>query len=147
MKSLKSIAIALMAFGALAAQGADVTPSNRYITRKVNSGAFTAIRTNTSLDIVYTVGPLYSTTYADNQQLTSTTPNFTPTSVEIGCFYVSLTPLRAPTGRPIRLHHNFRAFQQINPPQATPNLTPNSKNGCRSSHTQSILFLLPSHHI
>lgn len=57
MKSLKSIAIALMAFGALAAQGADVTPSNRYITRKVNSGAFTAIRTNTSLDIVYTVGP------------------------------------------------------------------------------------------
>ncbi|WP_304679091.1 hypothetical protein, partial [uncultured Duncaniella sp.] len=39
--------------------------------------------------------PLYSTTYADNQQFTSTTPNFTPTSVEIGCFYVSLTSPRA----------------------------------------------------
>ena len=39
--------------------------------------------------------PSISTIKPDNQDITQTTPNFTPNSVEIGCFYISLTPLRA----------------------------------------------------
>lgn len=57
---LKSFALTVMlAASAVAANAADVTitSSNKYITRKVTSGDFEAIRTNTSIDIVYTVGP------------------------------------------------------------------------------------------
>lgn len=57
---LKSFAFAAMlAASAVSAQAAEVTitSSNKYITRKVTSGDFDAIRTNTSIDIIYTVGP------------------------------------------------------------------------------------------
>ncbi len=59
MKSiLKSfIFISLLIASSSMAYGATVTPSKKYVTRKVTSGAFDAVRTNTSLDIIYTVGP------------------------------------------------------------------------------------------
>lgn len=47
----------LLVAGSSLADGATVTPSKKYVTRKVTSGAFDAVRTNTSLDIIYTVGP------------------------------------------------------------------------------------------
>lgn len=47
-----------------AIQAATITPSNRYVTRKVTSGAFDALRTNTSVDIEYTVGPRSIEVYA-----------------------------------------------------------------------------------
>lgn len=41
-----------------------IVPSSKYVTRKVNSGDFTAVCTNTAIDIVYTVGPRSIEVYA-----------------------------------------------------------------------------------
>lgn len=53
----KYIAAAILAFIAVVAQAATVYPSKNYVTRTLKIGAFTALRTNTSIDIEYTVGP------------------------------------------------------------------------------------------
>lgn len=34
-----------------------ITPSNKYVTKVISTGSFDAVRTNTSIDIQYTVGP------------------------------------------------------------------------------------------
>ena len=43
---------------------ATIVPSSKYVTRKVNSGDFTAVCTNTAIDIIYTVGPRSIEIYA-----------------------------------------------------------------------------------
>lgn len=43
---------------------ATIVPSSKYVTRKVNSGDFTAVCTNTAIDIIYTVGPRSIEVYA-----------------------------------------------------------------------------------
>ena len=58
------ILLLLLVAGSSLADGATVTPSKKYVTRKVTSGAFDAVRTNTSLDIIYTVGPRDINIYA-----------------------------------------------------------------------------------
>lgn len=56
--------LALVFAFAGSALAVDIIPSSKYITRKVNSGDFDAVRTNTSLDIIYTVGPKSIEIYA-----------------------------------------------------------------------------------
>ena len=46
------------------ATAATIVPSSKYVTRKVNSGDFTAVCTNTAIDIIYTVGPRSIEIYA-----------------------------------------------------------------------------------
>ncbi len=60
----KYIAAAILAFIAIVAQAATITPSKNYVTRTLKIGAFTALRTNTSIDIEYTVGPQSVKLYA-----------------------------------------------------------------------------------
>lgn len=60
----KYIAAAILAFIAIVAQAATITPSKNYVTRTLKIGAFTALRTNTSIDIDYTVGPQSVKLYA-----------------------------------------------------------------------------------
>lgn len=57
------LAIFLLAAG-LSASAVDITPSSKYVTRKVTSGPFDAVRTNTSINIIYTQGPQDITIYA-----------------------------------------------------------------------------------
>lgn len=65
MKGIKAIALAAtIVFGVLEAAAVSITPSNRYTTRTVSVGAFDAVRTNTSIDIEYTVGPRKVEVYA-----------------------------------------------------------------------------------
>lgn len=52
-----------------AAFGATVNPSNKYRIRKVTSKEFDAVRTNTAIDIVYTVGPTDIEIYAPDNLL------------------------------------------------------------------------------
>lgn len=57
MNRKSTLAMLLAAIMAcLGANAETITPSNRYITRKVNTGNFTAIRTNTAVDVVYSAG-------------------------------------------------------------------------------------------
>lgn len=46
------------------ATAATIVPSSKYVTRKVNSGDFKAVCTNTAIDIIYTVGPRSIEIYA-----------------------------------------------------------------------------------
>lgn len=54
--------LAVVSAGAI--QAVTITPSNKYVTRKLTTGTFDAIRTNTSIDVVYTVGPRSIEVYA-----------------------------------------------------------------------------------
>lgn len=55
--NFKSLAAAaVLAISAVSAGAVTITPSKNYITRKVTSGAFDAVRTNTAIDIIYSVG-------------------------------------------------------------------------------------------
>lgn len=59
--------LAISAISLVIATGADaakIVPSKKYITRTVTSGNFNAVRTNSSLDIIYTVGPKKIEIYA-----------------------------------------------------------------------------------
>lgn len=63
--SLRTFILLIMAFaGAAGALAATVRPSDKYVTREVKTGDFNALRTSTSLDIVYTVGPRKVEIYA-----------------------------------------------------------------------------------
>lgn len=63
--SLRTFILSIMAFaGAACALAATVRPSDKYVTREVKTGDFDALRTNTSLDIVYTTGPRKVEIYA-----------------------------------------------------------------------------------
>ncbi len=63
--SLRTFILLIMAFaGAAGALAATVRPSDKYVTREVKTGDFDALRTITSLDIVYTVGPRKVEIYA-----------------------------------------------------------------------------------
>lgn len=57
------LAIFILASG-LCASALDITPSSKYVTRKVTSGPFNAVRTNTAIDLIYTNGPQDITIYA-----------------------------------------------------------------------------------
>lgn len=58
MKTLRTLILLLsLAAGIAGACAATVTPSKHFVTRKVTSGAFDAVRTDTSIDIIYTTGP------------------------------------------------------------------------------------------
>lgn len=46
------------------ATAATIVPSSKYVSRKVNSGDFSAVCTNTAIDIIYTVGPRSIEIYA-----------------------------------------------------------------------------------
>ncbi len=65
-RTIKRLSILLFfaIISVIAVQAATITPSNKYVTRKVTSGAFTALRTNSSVDITYTVGPRSIEVYA-----------------------------------------------------------------------------------
>lgn len=63
--SLRTFILSIMAFaGAAGALAATVRPSDKYVTREVKTGDFDALRTSTSLDIVYTTGPRKVEIYA-----------------------------------------------------------------------------------
>lgn len=47
----------ILAMAAIVAGAATITPSKTYITQTLRIGSFTALRTNTAIDIEYTVGP------------------------------------------------------------------------------------------
>lgn len=63
--SLEYILLTTILLGiAATASAVTIVPSSKYVTRKVNTGDFTAVRTNTAIDIVYTVGPRSIEVYA-----------------------------------------------------------------------------------
>lgn len=63
--SLKYILLpALLLCLTATATAATIVPSSKYVTRKVNSGDFKAVCTNTAIDIIYTVGPRSIEIYA-----------------------------------------------------------------------------------
>ncbi len=66
MKSiLKTSILSLLTLACgLCASAVEITPSSKFVTRKVTSGPFDAVRTNTSIDLIYTQGPQDITIYA-----------------------------------------------------------------------------------
>ena len=63
--SLRTFILLIMAFACAAgALAANVRPNNNYVVREVPTGDFDALRTSTSLDIVYTTGPRKVEIYA-----------------------------------------------------------------------------------
>ena len=71
MKTFIKSIILSVAFATVctAAFGANINPSNNYKIRKVTSKSFDAVRTNTAIDIVYTVGPTDIEIYAPDNLL------------------------------------------------------------------------------
>lgn len=66
---IKYFLFATMLVAGTMAEAATITPSSKYETRKVISDKFDAVRTNTAIDIYYTVGPQDIEIYAPENLL------------------------------------------------------------------------------
>jgi len=89
------------------ATAATIVPSSKYVTRKVNSGDFTAVCTNTAIDIIYTVGPRSIEIYAPDNLI-----NYIKVSL-------SDSEIRVNYSENMTINGNHKSYVKISAPAVT----------------------------